>query len=160
MYRYSYLKRRYLKPVKLPRALLNNISDLRGIKRRSGLSPLRNVVYILYWNIGGRFDAKVLGDDLSEVPVIVDSNVDDDEIRDCQECMLYLYMREKKMTVTLDMLRGETVFLGFAKKGQRGFMPDDFVIFDKFGIFNEAKIDSILNGIGKVKAVGDKHGII
>lgn len=151
MSRYSYIKRRYLKPARLPRALLNNIADLRGIKRRGGLSPLRSVVYILYWNIGGNFDAEVLGDDLSEVPVIVDSNVDDDEIRDCQECMLYLYMRDKKMTTTLNMLEGETVFLGFAKKGQRGFAPDDFVIFDRFGVFDDSKIDSILSGIGKLK---------
>jgi len=151
--RYSDIKRRYYKSPPELRKIMREIISLRGIwKSRSNLSPMRSVTYMLFWNVGGRFNCKVLGDDISsDVPIIADLNIDDVDIRNCQECLLCLWMRENNMKLLVDDIKGRTVFLCFAVVGRRGHVSEDFIVFERFAIFDESKIDSILDGIGKVR---------
>ena len=150
MRRYGFVKRKCIPNLKLPRGLVNDISDYRNIKRRGSYSPFRNCVFILSWNEGHGFNAKVLGDDMSDIPMLYDINVDDDEFRDLQEFLLFDWMLGKDMNVFINKLKSRSVILSVARKGSVGFTSSDIIVFHEFGVFNPVKIGNIKRSIGKV----------
>lgn len=146
---YGNIRRKYFRSLRLPKDIVNEISDWRNIRRRRDLSPMRSVVFTLIWNEENGFNAKVIGDDMSDIPFIVDMNVKDDMMRDAQELMLFDWMLGKEMNSFVDNIRGKSVILAFAKKGQNRYAEEDIMVFYDFGNFGTGKIDNIKRFFGK-----------